>query len=292
MMDRNSPFGDERCISLRERAALLDRNALALVAENPMRVLSCSYWENHEPWFVTRRRLMDNFCLFVLEGSLKLCLDHAEYLLRPGDCFLLGTDVYHAFGLPEGETQVKHFILHTLPGTFSLENPVDRLKSPCHSFPLDTEEIEHLKRMIGETQSGGSIGFRYCGLFLNRLLFDLALRNEMLPAEWTERNPRFVAALRFLEANFRNAVSVADIAAAAGIREVRCRQLFRRFSGLTPSEYLGRLRLRHAARLLLETSLSVKEIAGQSGFSSECYFCYAFRNHLNCTPERYRMLRF
>ena len=90
-----------------------------------MRVLSCSYWENYDPWFVTRRRLMDNFCLFVLEGSLKLCLDHAEYLLHPGDCFLLGTEVFHAFGLPEGENQVKHFILHTLPGRFSLENPVD-----------------------------------------------------------------------------------------------------------------------------------------------------------------------
>ena len=291
-MDRKSPFGDERWIDLSGDAASLDRGALEVVAENPMRVLSCSYWENYDPWFVTRRRLMDNFCLFVLEGSLKLCLDHAEYLLHPGDCFLLGAEVFHAFGLPEGENQVKHFILHTLPGRFSLENPVDRLKSPCHRFPIEAGEKENLKRMIGETQSGGSVGLRYWELFLNRLLFDLALRGEIASATLGERNPRFIAALRFLEANFRNAIGVGDIAAAAGIREVRCRQLFRRCVGLTPSEYLGRLRLRCAARMLLETPLSVKEIAMQSGFSSECYFCYAFRKYLNCTPETYRMLRF
>ncbi len=292
MMNFQSPFGDERCINLRHLAETLDRKVLALVAENPMRVLSCSYWENHDPWFVTRRRLMDNFCLFVLEGSLTLRLDDAEYLLRPGDCFLLGTEVFHAFGLPKGESRVKHFILHTLPGRFSLGNPVDRLKKPCHRFPIGSDERDVLMRMIGETQDSGHIGLRYWELFLNRMLFDLALRGEMVSAADGELNGRFAAALRFLEANFRNPVAVADIADAAGIREVRCRQLFRRYSGLTPSEYLGRLRLRHAARLLLETRLSVKEIAAQSGFSGECYFCYAFRKHLNCTPEQYRMLRF
>lgn len=198
MMNFQSPFGDERCINLRHLAETLDRKVLALVAENPMRVLSCSYWENHDPWFVTRRRLMDNFCLFVLEGSLTLRLDDAEYLLRPGDCFLLGTEVFHAFGLPEGENQVKHFILHTLPGRFSLENPVDRLKSPCHRFPIEAGEKENLKRMIGETQSGESVGLRYWELFLNRLLFDLALRGEIASATLGERNPRFIAALRFL----------------------------------------------------------------------------------------------
>lgn len=290
-MNKKSPFGDERWIDLSGLAASLDRDALALAAENPLHVFSCSYWENHAPWFVTRRRVMDNFCLFVLEGSMKLCLDHAEYLLKPGDCFLLGTEVYHAFGLPEGEKLVKHFIFHCLPGKFSFGNPVNRLKTPCHSFPLDEKETGNLKMMIGETQRGGSAGHRYCDMILNRLLFDLALRNEFDVPDCAVQNPRISASLHFLEANFRNGVSVADIAGAAGIGEVQCRKLFRKYTGLSPAGYLGRLRLSRAARMLLETSLSVKEIAELCGFSSECYFCYAFRKHLNCSPEKYRAMR-
>ena len=68
-------------------------------------------------------------------------------------------------------------------------------------------------------------------------------------------------------------------------------QLFRKIkalTGMSPSLFVSTLRLKYAAELLLESSLSVSEIAYQAGFSSLSYFTSSFRKLYNTTPTEYR----
>lgn len=66
------------------------------------------------------------------------------------------------------------------------------------------------------------------------------------------------------------------------------RRTFREHTGVGPHQYRLHLKLRHARDLLSKTELSIKEIAFQSGFEEEQYFCRFFKNAMGRTPSSYR----
>jgi len=92
----------------------------------------------------------------------------------------------------------------------------------------------------------------------------------------------------FIEINYRNSFSVADLAASVNLKEARFRRIFREASGMTPSEYTHRVRLHHAARLLVRFDYNLAKIAVESGFNSTSYFCSSFLKFYRMTPEQYR----
>lgn len=64
--------------------------------------------------------------------------------------------------------------------------------------------------------------------------------------------------------------------------------LFRRETGLSPHEYRAELMLEKAQHLLVETSLSVKEIAAELGYADVNRFFLFFRSKMNMTPLEFR----
>lgn len=69
-------------------------------------------------------------------------------------------------------------------------------------------------------------------------------------------------------------------------RPVRCRP-----RGCTVGEYVARLRMQEAERLLLTTRLPVEEIARRVGYRKASAFAERFRAHTGMTPAAYRRQR-
>ena len=60
--------------------------------------------------------------------------------------------------------------------------------------------------------------------------------------------------------------------------------------GVTPNEYLTRLRMEKAEMLLARTDIPIIEISGYVGINSRQYFSFLFKKHTNATPSQYRNL--
>ena len=88
----------------------------------------------------------------------------------------------------------------------------------------------------------------------------------------------------------RRHISVRDIADAVGLKEVQCRRIFQTATRMSPMEYLNRLRLLYAMRLLICSDRNVGEIASAVGFHSASYFCRTFRKFYRKSPEEQRKL--
>jgi transcriptional regulator GlxA family with amidase domain len=78
---------------------------------------------------------------------------------------------------------------------------------------------------------------------------------------------------------------------AAGINRHSFIDKFRAATGLTPMDYLQRLKIERAKVLLQSTSTSVTDIAGLIGYDSLSHFIRKFRFQTGMTPKVFRELR-
>ncbi len=92
----------------------------------------------------------------------------------------------------------------------------------------------------------------------------------------------------YLKENFRNSVSVPDMAALVVISAGHFATCFRASFGLTPHQYLMRLRLDEVERCLRETDIALSEIAASVGFSSQSHMTTALRKYRHLTPGEVR----
>lgn len=103
--------------------------------------------------------------------------------------------------------------------------------------------------------------------------------------------PGWVGTVRdYLHASWLSEVTLADLAAIAGVHPVHVVRGFRRATGLTPGAYLRQLRLEAARRALLDTALPLAEIAFAAGFYDQAHFTREFRRAIGLTPAAFRRL--
>jgi transcriptional regulator GlxA family with amidase domain len=86
--------------------------------------------------------------------------------------------------------------------------------------------------------------------------------------------------------------SVTSLAREAGMSRSAFARDFRATLGVTPMEFVTRIRLNLARRLLVSTVRSVETIAAEIGFSSRSHFSRVFRDHYGTDPSTFRRRNF
>ncbi len=92
----------------------------------------------------------------------------------------------------------------------------------------------------------------------------------------------------WIEANYARPVKRSDLAARVRMSESLLAQAFLAVLGQPPIDYLIDVRLKHARRLLLESRLSIGEVAREVGIEDIYYFSKLFKKRLGMPPRRYR----
>lgn len=92
----------------------------------------------------------------------------------------------------------------------------------------------------------------------------------------------------FIGKHFHEEIKVQDIADAVGLNRTYLMHLFRRRCHISIWEYLTRLRVSHAQRLLSTTNLQVLDIALECGFNSLTPFYGAFSKYVDMRPLEFR----
>lgn len=95
-------------------------------------------------------------------------------------------------------------------------------------------------------------------------------------------------AIELIHTRFAEALSLEEIAAAAGVGVRQLCRSFKHATGMSPHQYLLRQRIEHA-KLLIGRGLDLSDVAVQCGFSDQSQLTRAFSRHVGTTPGRYRV---
>jgi AraC-like DNA-binding protein len=91
--------------------------------------------------------------------------------------------------------------------------------------------------------------------------------------------------------NFREDLTIDDVAHAAGFSRFHLTREFTHLIGVSPRRFLRAIRFEEAKRLLSESRLNIAEISHTVGYSSVGTFSSCFKSCTGVTPSAYRMFR-
>ena len=98
----------------------------------------------------------------------------------------------------------------------------------------------------------------------------------------------FKAMMYYIQQNYRNSITLDDIAASGSISKSLCNKIFHTYVGDSPINYLLNYRVRKVAELLRTTSHTLSEIASLTGFNGTSYMSEMFKKSFEMSPREYR----
>ena len=96
------------------------------------------------------------------------------------------------------------------------------------------------------------------------------------------------SALKFIESNLSNDITLESIASAVGFSKFHFHRKFQKEVGMSIYDYVRKRRLANASALLINTDMPILEIAISFKFESQESFTRAFKSIYQLPPNRYR----
>ncbi len=98
----------------------------------------------------------------------------------------------------------------------------------------------------------------------------------------------FTSILKYLNHNYNKQIKLKDLAQLFFINKNYACFLFKKYTGMTYSEYLNKIRMEHAKEMLVTTTLTIAEITEKAGYVDYFYFCKLFKKIYGMTPTQFR----
>ena len=145
--------------------------------------------------------------------------------------------------------------------------------------------METYNKMVEPSAYPGNIPTRlslYCGTmdFIS-LYMQARMQNE-------PKNSEFSKIIDYMNAHLEEKMNLSTFMHMHSYNDNYFNEKFKAAMGMPPMKYLSWLRAQTAARLLLETDLSLKQIARKVGVPDEYYFQTHFKRHIGMSPTAYR----
>lgn len=245
----------------------------------------------------------------VLSGEVEIFVNNIGYRLTAGEGFFINANVMHKqASLPDSEDYPVLATICFLPDFIGDcgENLIFRKyvmpiagNKTLRCVKLSPEK-EWQKAMIDAVcrvcEISGKHSFGYelrCRDLLSEMWCSLAENvSEAVPATVDRRmmtgEKRLKKMLSFIYENYRDEISVEDIANAANISKSECFRCFRLMIEKKPIEFLNEYRLKKALELLTATDMPITEVCLNCGFGHISYFGKLFRTAYGTSPREYR----
>jgi YesN/AraC family two-component response regulator len=261
----------------------------------------------------------DFFEFFLIEtGSCRHFFNGHESLLIPGDSFLVPAYHNHSFTIhksasilncqfyPEKiKTDVSDIFNITKMYTEKSDSKIV-VNLADHQANINKQGIIHLNStecafvlsIIGnmqEEQTNQENNFRQLKQkYLEILLLILKRISDCQFKNYPVKIKRHQSVMRkvlgFIEKNISDDIDFTDLMEHHGFSPNHFRKIFKDFTGLSPVDYVNRLRIVKACDYLQNTNIPIGEIAGHVGIYDSNYFTRLFKQYMGFTPKQYIIL--
>ncbi len=151
-----------------------------------------------------------------------------------------------------------------------------------------TSSIDLMLKVIANDHGEELAGAVADQLIYSSIRTDQDTQRLSVPTRIGVRHPKLSQVIQKMEANIEEPISPSVLASEVGMSTRQLERLFRRYLNRSPKRYYMELRLQKARNLLMQTDMSVINVALACGFASPSHFSKCYRAHYETTPYRER----
>ncbi|MCY9668297.1 AraC family transcriptional regulator [Paenibacillus alginolyticus] len=224
-----------------------------------------------------------NKLYWILEGEGWVKVDHQELNPVPGQLCLLPAHALHSYSTISDRPYLKywcHFTAHI--GSFDLFQWLDiPLFIQIQSVEQMTAWFQELAALHHEPSLTSRLREKAI------LLQIISSYLEAVPVQVLQKRTDEMD--RLGQQNLHKSITVEQMAKSVHLHPNYLIKYFKKHFGMPPAKYMQRKRIDMAKFLLTTTSLSMKEIAEQTGYEDTNHFAKSFRKDTGFPPTEYRM---
>lgn len=262
-------------------------------------LLGWGYYSGDEWWrnYLHLHSFYEVCYAFGGEGEFRI--DDQHLRVKPGDLFIARPDERHEIiSAPEAPLGIYFWSYTLVPAAPLKPTDLNRLfdafvtgkQRLCQAQHRIAQVLERLTAEITEQ----NIGFVAVieGL-VQQLLIETARAATAIapmapPLSRAHHDTVTETIVRYLQDNYRQALSLKEIAAQVHLSERHVGRVFKAATGVSIKQYLIQLKLDSAKQLLLSQNMSVADIAFEVGYQDARHFSTAFRQYTGVSPSDYR----
>jgi len=251
------------------------------------------HFRSRQPWRTTRDHPTDHLIIWVRSGGMEIVIDETSLRAGQGDLVVLSPGQAHDYA-PSTATGWEWMWLHF--GGAAADDLAARLVGPAHQHVRPLGEDQRILARFTElviaagladvtADPGAALHLNSCAYSLLGLMVrTVESLADDLPDPGADLTHLTTWVLDHLDRPF----GLPDLVRASGWSSAQLSRLTRRELGLSPMQYATRLRMRHAERLLRDSTLGVAQISTMVGFDDPLHFSRRFRQLHGVPPTVFR----
>lgn len=237
--------------------------------------------------------------VFALQGNLSVTVNEQQYGLTTGGILSINPFAHYSLscrenseaivlhipqemlqitGLSEQSIEIKCYIADDSSGMYGEYDQIRKYYARIFKVYFQDSE-QSIPRLITYTS-------QLLSVLSERFVQPNAVRKS--PQDLESIHSRYERILQFIHEHWREPITIDQIAKQEYISTGYLSRFFKKYVGLTLTEYLTELRLKNAARDLANTEKSVTDIAYTNGFKSVNSFIEHFKTKYGDTPKQFQ----
>ena len=246
-------------------------------------------WQRHRHGYnMKARTLTRHNLIYVMQGRVTWVINGQSFPLKPNDLLIVPPyQRHHAVGQTQRVNLGSFHLSATLPGgrdvfawlglpavrKVTRDNRLDRM------LRLAVEMFENPHQGLMELMHGW-------GELLMQTLIRYDAEQGLLEPQ--PLDPIVANILEQLQDRLADPPTLEELGEVSGYSAQHLNRLFKQTVGVTPLQYLLRLRMDRAAQLLVDGQWTVAAVGQAVGYDSPFYFSRVFRKHFGLSPSQYQ----
>ncbi len=239
--------------------------------------------------------------IYLLNGTMGVVIEGQRYKLVQGDALVIDSNLIHEVQARQSMMQIiihvdRDFIDSKLSGQGKYLIHCSREELVDEQLGAYLEILDCLKQLpplYVQQPTGYRIESESIALdVIYRLIrdFSIPLHDDDAPS-LTQRQMRTKEILQYVDAHYKEPLSLEDIAGEFSLSREYFSRLFRQSVGITFTEHLNRVRLTHIYHDLIATDQPIMRLIEEHGFTNYKLFSRMFREIYGSTPRNVRKHR-
>lgn len=224
---------------------------------------------------------------YVLSGQWELIVGTERRILGPGSLFTYGPGVDYTLSAAAESGLIKFFVDftgRTAPGLLKTGGLVSGQPLQIHATRWLHDLFDQILDCANLSRdSARVISSRLTELLLLRIREDIRLGAQ----PQSEAHRSYARCREFIQENHAALMSIAEVAAQCNLDAAYLSRLFKRYADETPLQFLTRLKMDHAAELILRSGCNVKQAAAIVGYEDPYHFSRVFKRVHGVAPGQF-----